>query len=179
MCYSFPDSQWASRYKWGATTWLMFEAVGDLVITASIVYHLKRAKSPFPQTNNFIDKILRSSMENNPASGVAAFIDSIVFLATPTYWHVLFNWMVPKVYILSFIITLNSRAPPVGQNSSQGTGNAQVSINLGPITHVLPITVTRSQSVQVDRDDDLFAPRTAGRYTVGVQKEVMSDMDKS
>lgn len=109
----------------------MFEAVGDLVITASIVYHLKRAKSPFPQTNkyrrsrhsvflsflippfpfspSFIDKILRSSMENNPASGVAAFvrirlpgprlgapphftfrvqIDSIVFLATPTYWYV-------------------------------------------------------------------------------------------
>ncbi|KAK4704106.1 hypothetical protein P7C70_g2108, partial [Phenoliferia sp. Uapishka_3] len=148
ICFSLPINQWRERYTFGVYIWLGSEALADALITASIVWFLRREKSKaaFDRTNTVLSRIIRMTMENNGATAVVAMTDAAVFAVTSSTWyqdvptshsgtcqlillfqrHACLNMILPKIYTLSFIITLNSRR--VEENPTPSIDTRRVSL---------------------------------------------------
>ncbi|KAM0753485.1 hypothetical protein T439DRAFT_156281 [Meredithblackwellia eburnea MCA 4105] len=133
ITFAYQIQQWRKHYTWGVLIWLGSAAVSDLLITGSIVYYLRKAQktSSFHETNSLLDKIIRSTMENNLLTACVALMDGITFASNGTSWHITMNQVLPKLYTLSFIITLNARVPTSDLASNHPSTRAR-SLQQGP-----------------------------------------------
>ncbi|OSD07500.1 hypothetical protein PYCCODRAFT_619779 [Trametes coccinea BRFM310] len=89
--------------------WLAFSAVADTLITASLVWHLRRNKTGMPVTDDIINRIVRMTVQTGLVTALCAIIDLILFLATPAGLHLIFNLPLSKLYTNSLMSSLNTR----------------------------------------------------------------------
>ncbi|KAI0647778.1 hypothetical protein C8Q79DRAFT_951904 [Trametes meyenii] len=89
--------------------WLAFSAVADTIITASLVWHLRRHKTGMPVTDDIVNRIIRLTVQTGLITALCAIIDLVLFLVTPTGLHLIFNLPLSKLYTNSLMSSLNSR----------------------------------------------------------------------
>ncbi|CDO69998.1 hypothetical protein BN946_scf184973.g8 [Trametes cinnabarina] len=89
--------------------WLAFSAVADALISASLVWHLRRNKTGIPVTDDIVNRIIRMTVQTGLITALCAVIDLILFLVTPTGLHLIFNLPLSKLYTNSLMSSLNTR----------------------------------------------------------------------
>ncbi|KAI1794884.1 hypothetical protein LXA43DRAFT_91320 [Ganoderma leucocontextum] len=104
-----PEFAQFMQFKVIVIIWLAFSAVADVLITASLVWHLRKNKTGMSFTDHLIDKIIRMTVQTGLVTAVCAVIDLILFLLVPSGWHLLFNLPLSKLYTNSLLSSLNSR----------------------------------------------------------------------
>ncbi|KAI0632408.1 hypothetical protein C8Q77DRAFT_1159036 [Trametes polyzona] len=100
--------------------WLAFSAVADCAITIALVWHLRKHKTGFAATDDIVNRIIRLTVQTGLITALCAVIDLILFLATPSGLHLVFNLPLSKLYTNSLMSSLNSRA-----GWKYGTGNGE------------------------------------------------------
>ncbi|KDN42715.1 hypothetical protein K437DRAFT_157346 [Tilletiaria anomala UBC 951] len=89
--------------------WLLFAALADLTITVSLIYTLRQSRTGFKATDDLITRLIRITLQTGLLTTTFAIIDLILFLASPTTLHLVFNLPLAKLYINSLLSTLNAR----------------------------------------------------------------------
>ncbi|KAK7471924.1 hypothetical protein VKT23_000026 [Stygiomarasmius scandens] len=89
--------------------WLVCASVADIIITATLVFHLRRHRTGFRNTDSQVDRIIRLTIQTGLLTSVWAVIDMLVFLLNPTGLHLIFNCPLAKLYTNSLLSSLNSR----------------------------------------------------------------------
>ncbi|KAI0690452.1 hypothetical protein C8T65DRAFT_97724 [Cerioporus squamosus] len=99
--------------------WLAFSAVADTLITAALVWHLRRNKTGMALTDSIINKIIRMTVQTGLITALCAIIDLVLFLVFPTGLHLIFNLPLSKLYTNSLMSSLNARTGWQYSESSQ------------------------------------------------------------
>ncbi|KAJ7288216.1 hypothetical protein C8J57DRAFT_1279429 [Mycena rebaudengoi] len=89
--------------------WLVSECIGDFLITAILVWHLRARKTGFKRTDVVVDRIIRLTVHTGAFTSLCAILDLIFYLADPSGLHLMFNFPLCKLYTNSLISSLNSR----------------------------------------------------------------------
>ncbi|KAM0756474.1 hypothetical protein T439DRAFT_30640 [Meredithblackwellia eburnea MCA 4105] len=136
--HGFAD--YAKAYNWGIQLWLAPAAAGDMVITASIIFYLRKVSnnSGFAETSTMMRMIMRSTLENNSVTAVLALLDLLLFSLSTTNWHLFTALSLPKLYIISFLTSLNGRSRILETASGATTRRTSVLPSglhsIGPLT---------------------------------------------
>ncbi|KAF9521003.1 hypothetical protein BS47DRAFT_1286451, partial [Hydnum rufescens UP504] len=109
-----------SKLSTPATIWLGGSALTDVLITASLVYHLRKSSTGFETTDDILTRLIRMTIETGAVTTFAATAELILYLVFKE--NNLVN-MIPalalaKLYTNTLLATLNSRNP-VFKSSSQ------------------------------------------------------------
>ncbi|KAF8645264.1 hypothetical protein AX16_008088 [Volvariella volvacea WC 439] len=89
--------------------WLVSASFADMLITATLVMHLRTHRTGFSKTDHHIDRIIRMTVQTGLLTAIWAFVDLMVYLLDPTGTHLIFNFPLSKLYTNSFMSSLNSR----------------------------------------------------------------------
>lgn len=90
--------------------WLACAALADMIITVSLVWTLQKSRTGFTATDDVITRLIRGTIQTGMATTVFAVIDLILFCASTTTLHLVFNLPLAKLYVNSLLSTLNARA---------------------------------------------------------------------
>ncbi|KAH9851512.1 hypothetical protein C2E23DRAFT_829440 [Lenzites betulinus] len=99
--------------------WLAFSALADCAITFALVWHLRKHKTGFAATDDIVNRIIRLTVQTGLITAMCAVIDLVLFMATPSGLHLVFNLPLSKLYTNSLMSSLNSRS---GWKYGNGTG---------------------------------------------------------
>ncbi|UZJ53242.1 hypothetical protein CBS101457_002562 [Exobasidium rhododendri] len=98
------------KFQSAVIIWLAGAAIADAIITISLIVTLHKARTGFSQTDDIISKLIRGTLQTGLLTASFAIIDLILFLASPTTLHLVFNLPLAKLYVNSLLSTLNARA---------------------------------------------------------------------
>ncbi|KAF9546747.1 hypothetical protein CPC08DRAFT_675445 [Agrocybe pediades] len=98
-----------AKDKPSITVWLASEVVGDILITIVLVTYLTTHRTGFKKSDMLIDKIIRITIQTGILTATFATVNLVVYLADPTGLHLLFNFVLAKLYSNTLMSTLNSR----------------------------------------------------------------------
>ena len=107
------------KFQVAVILWLVGAAVTDVIITGSLVWTLNKARTGFAATDDVITKLIRMTLQTGMLTSAFAVIDIILFLASTTTLHLVFNLPLAKLYVNSLLSTLNAR---VIMNSTSSGG---------------------------------------------------------
>ncbi|PWN50293.1 hypothetical protein IE53DRAFT_330530 [Violaceomyces palustris] len=96
--------------------WLVGAAVTDVLITGSLVFTLNKSRTGFAATDDIITKLIRLTLQTGMLTSAFAIIDIVLFLASTTTLHLVFNLPLAKLYVNSLLSTLNARVVLTGGN---------------------------------------------------------------
>ncbi|KAF9038953.1 hypothetical protein BDZ89DRAFT_392024 [Hymenopellis radicata] len=102
----FADFQ---KFRTIVIIWLACATFADILITGSLVTHLRKHRTGFQHTDSHIDRIIRLTVQTGLITAIWAFADLLVYLLDPTGMHLLLNCLLPKLYTNSLLSSLNSR----------------------------------------------------------------------
>ncbi|SNX81572.1 uncharacterized protein MEPE_00277 [Melanopsichium pennsylvanicum] len=108
--------------------WLGFAALTDVLITGSLVFTLNKSRTGFAATDDVITKLIRITLQTGALTTVFAIVDLILFLASTSTLHLVFNLPLAKLYVNSLLSTLNARVS-IGPGAQQYTMEGSVSDN--------------------------------------------------
>ncbi|KAF8202696.1 hypothetical protein K438DRAFT_1965184 [Mycena galopus ATCC 62051] len=107
-----------------ATTWLITEAVTDILIASALLWEFKKAKSTFKETRSLLQRLVAQTIQTGSAGATMALAVLIAFLANkesnvPTG----IAYGISRVYCITMLSNLNSRKtgkPWPGKITSSG-----------------------------------------------------------
>ncbi|TKY90492.1 hypothetical protein EX895_000490 [Sporisorium graminicola] len=108
--------------------WLGFAALTDVLITGSLVFTLNKSRTGFAATDDVITKLIRMTLQTGALTTLFATVDLILFLASTSTLHLVFNLPLAKLYVNSLLSTLNARVT-IGSNAQQYTMEGSLSDN--------------------------------------------------
>ncbi|CBQ67662.1 conserved hypothetical protein [Sporisorium reilianum SRZ2] len=108
--------------------WLGGAALTDVLITGSLVFTLNKSRTGFAATDDVITKLIRTTLQTGALTTLFATVDLVLFLASTTTLHLLFNLPLAKLYVNSLLSTLNARAT-IGSAGQQYTMEGSLSDN--------------------------------------------------
>lgn len=125
--------------------WLGFAALTDVLITGSLVFTLNKSRTGFAATDDVITKLIRMTLQTGAFTTLFATIDLILFLASTSTLHLVFNLPLAKLYVNSLLSTLNARVT-IGSAAQQYTMEGSLSDNArrGMSTHTKRSNLFRS-----------------------------------
>ncbi|KAF9454683.1 hypothetical protein P691DRAFT_754250 [Macrolepiota fuliginosa MF-IS2] len=93
------------------TLWLVSAILGDVLITSIMVWFLvsKHHKTGFRQSDLVVDRIIRLTVQTGLITSVVAIVDLVVYLTDSTGTHLIFNFILCKLYTNTLMSSLNSR----------------------------------------------------------------------
>ncbi|KAJ7042962.1 hypothetical protein C8F04DRAFT_58729 [Mycena alexandri] len=89
--------------------WLMSAAVGDVIITATLVRFFRNHRSGCSSTDTRVDHIIRLTIQTGMITSMCSVIDLGLFLGDSSGMHLLFNLPLAKLYSNSLMSSLNAR----------------------------------------------------------------------
>ncbi|KZP16241.1 hypothetical protein FIBSPDRAFT_702104, partial [Athelia psychrophila] len=92
--------------------WPISAAVGDIVITISLTYHLRRYKGRSEATDKVLDCIIRLTVQNGFLTAIGAVVAVCLYLITPIRtipYHIPLSFILPKLYSNTVLSSLNAR----------------------------------------------------------------------
>ncbi|KAI0337920.1 hypothetical protein BDW22DRAFT_834651 [Trametopsis cervina] len=98
------------KFKVIVIIWLGFSALADALIMFGLVWHLRKNRTGFAKTDDTINRIIRLTVQTGMLTTVCALVDLILYLASPTGVHLIFNLPLSKLHTNSLMSSLNSRA---------------------------------------------------------------------
>ncbi|KAF8320338.1 hypothetical protein DL93DRAFT_2163965 [Clavulina sp. PMI_390] len=136
------------KFRGLVTAWLILAAVIDLSIATVLVTFLRKARTGFEETDDFLASLTRLTIQTGLITAVWATVDAIIFLTLDNNWHF--------VYGNCLMSSLNARAEHSQQLSSarRQKYSGQSKQNN---THV-DVHVTTSSGVHVD-EFEMEVPR--------------------
>ncbi|ESK87101.1 hypothetical protein Moror_11908 [Moniliophthora roreri MCA 2997] len=130
---SFADFQ---KFQVVVIIWLVCATLADIIITVTLVIHLKRHKTGFKNTDSHLDRIIRLTVQTGLVTAVWAMADLLVYLLDPTGTHLIFNCVLPKLYTNSLLSSLNSRGGwRYNDSENTSTKHSQNDIGLRRVSH--------------------------------------------
>ncbi|GAA5874973.1 hypothetical protein JCM16303_004965 [Sporobolomyces ruberrimus] len=96
-------------FTWGVSIWLCAAAAADVLITASLVYYLKKSKTGLLQTNSILNRLIEMTVSTNGITCSVAILDAVLFGSMNNSAHVAPNLILPKLYYNSLLVSLNAR----------------------------------------------------------------------
>lgn len=102
--------------------WLACAAIADIIITTSLVWTLQKSRTGFSATDDVITRLIRGTIQTGMATTIFAVTDLILFCASTTTLHLVFNLPLAKLYVNSLLSTLNARAL-IAKSQRQHTGD--------------------------------------------------------
>ncbi|BGP43800.1 hypothetical protein JCM10449v2_007857 [Rhodotorula kratochvilovae] len=99
-----------SRY--GVAIWLLCGVAADILITASLIHYLRAClrTSDEQQWRPLVRAIIANTVQTNGITCIATIINATVFLTdTQHAWHVIPGLILVQLYIVSALVSLNSR----------------------------------------------------------------------
>ncbi|CAO1631380.1 unnamed protein product [Sympodiomycopsis kandeliae] len=101
--------------------WLACAALADLIITVALVWTLNKSRTGFTATDDVITRLIRGTIQTGMATTVFAITDLILFVASTTTLHLVFNLPLAKLYVNSLLSTLNARSLMSNQANRSNT----------------------------------------------------------
>ncbi|KAG8823032.1 hypothetical protein FRC19_004767 [Serendipita sp. 401] len=96
--------------------------VVDILITSCTAWHLQRRKSVIRSTAELIDRLTRLVWQTALPPAICVIINAVVLESRPIeLTHMIFNLILPKLYAVSLLYTLNSRNDIRSEQDSAGT----------------------------------------------------------
>ncbi|KAG9054784.1 hypothetical protein FS842_004170 [Serendipita sp. 407] len=96
--------------------------VVDTLITSCTAWHLQRRKSVVQSTTELIDRLTRLVWQTALPPTICVIINAVVLESRPIeLTHMTFNIILPKLYAISLLYTLNSRNDIRSEQESAGT----------------------------------------------------------
>ncbi|KAI3619341.1 hypothetical protein WG66_012808 [Moniliophthora roreri] len=164
---SFADFQ---KFQVVVIIWLVCATLADIIITVTLVIHLKRHKTGFKNTDSHLDRIIRCNDRSdwscnrrlgdgrsigvpigpyrNVRYSVPDRTDSPLD-ANETCRHLIFNCVLPKLYTNSLLSSLNSRGGwRYNDSENTSTKHSQNDIGLrrfGPSENVVNLSSSRPE----------------------------------
>ncbi|CAK5271234.1 unnamed protein product [Mycena citricolor] len=89
--------------------WLLGAAVGDVIITITLVIFFRRHRTGCTATDTRVDKIIRLTIQTGMITSICSVIDLGLFLGDTSGMHLLFNLPLAKLYSNSLLSSLNAR----------------------------------------------------------------------
>ncbi|TCD70890.1 hypothetical protein EIP91_001198 [Steccherinum ochraceum] len=175
-----PEFTHFQSFKAIVIVWLTCSAVADTAITIALVWHLRRHKTGFSPTDDAVNRIIRLTVQTGLVTALCAIVDLILFLASPSGLHLIFNLPLSKLYTNSLMSSLNSRAG--WQYGSQVGRSVNVNVAVGmEVDSGASSERRRRMSVQkVSNGKDLGgsgAFRKPQEVFIDVESHEMSDRD--
>ncbi|GAA6015962.1 hypothetical protein JCM10207_006821 [Rhodosporidiobolus poonsookiae] len=129
------------EFRYGVAIWLLSAALADVLITASLVWYLRKASSgDYQRSSSIVQRIIRNTVETNGLTCLFAIVDAILFIAIPSAsWHVIPNLSLVKLYFNGALVSLNSRKFHQ-QSLSGGQNFANSSVYTDSHSHGIPST---------------------------------------
>lgn len=159
------------KFKSVVTIWLAASSVSDILITCTLVFHLRKHRSGFTSTDSQVDRIIRLTVQTGLLTAIWAFADMILYLLEPTAWHLMFNFALSKLYTNSLMSSLNSRKGWQYSDSKQDTSHITPSTDRGVRRDVVNLSSTRPEvfvqvesHAMVDMGDETKGSLTDGRF---------------
>jgi len=106
----YPEFIHFQRFRVIVIVWLVSSVVCDITITATISWYLRHYQAGFPESDGTVSKVIRITVQNGLITSVAATVDLISYLATPSGLHLAFNFPLSKLYTNVLMASLHSRA---------------------------------------------------------------------
>ncbi|PIL35700.1 hypothetical protein GSI_02430 [Ganoderma sinense ZZ0214-1] len=106
--------------------WLVAAALADMLITAALVWHLRKHKTGMSVTDDLISKIIRFTVQTGLITALFAMINLALYLTIPSGYDLIFNIPLAKLYTNSLMSTLNSRRiwKAAANHSSESLGHS-------------------------------------------------------
>ncbi|KII90546.1 hypothetical protein PLICRDRAFT_173946 [Plicaturopsis crispa FD-325 SS-3] len=104
-----PDFINFQKFKSVVIVWLVSSSICDVIITFSLVWHLRLQKTGFRATDDIVNRIVRVTVQTGLLTAIWAIVDLIVFLVNPTGLHLIFNVPLSKLYTNSLLSSMNAR----------------------------------------------------------------------
>ncbi|GAA5997653.1 DUF6534 domain-containing protein [Rhodotorula paludigena] len=100
-----------NEYRYGMAIWLVCAAAGDLLITTSLIFYLRSAvRGRNARWRPLVSSIIANTLQTNGFTTFVTLVNITLFLAEPhKAWHVLPGIVLVQAYILSALVSLNSR----------------------------------------------------------------------
>jgi len=89
--------------------WLMSAAVGDVIITATLVSFFRKHRTGCTATDTRVDQIIRLTIQTGMITSMCSVVDLGLFLGDTSGMHLLFNLPLAKLYSNSLMSSLNAR----------------------------------------------------------------------
>lgn len=102
------------------TTWLVGAVLADMIIAASLVWHLGRHKHLYPALSSSINRILRMTVQTGVLTTIVAILDLACYLTINSAIHLIFSMTLSKLYTNCMLSTLNARGAWKYDGSSEG-----------------------------------------------------------
>ncbi|RDB17869.1 hypothetical protein Hypma_000714 [Hypsizygus marmoreus] len=128
------------KFKIVVIIWLVSASFADLLITSSLVIHLKKHRTGFSGTDTHVDRIIRLTVQTGLVTAIWALVDLTVYLLDPTGMHLIFNFPLSKLYTNSLMSSLNARrlwqydgdndVPMTRDNANVGTRMSTLKANV-------------------------------------------------
>jgi hypothetical protein len=152
--------------------WLACTAAADVVVTISLITTLRRAKTGFTKTDDIITRLIRNTLQTGLLTSSFAVIDLILFLASTSTLHLIFNLPLSKLYVNSLLSTLNARneiftTRPQFVNTASNSGNVASNVKHSELS----ISFNTASSQTITHKDSCLT--TSTNATASPELEVM------
>ncbi|KAL1715966.1 hypothetical protein EV715DRAFT_255569 [Schizophyllum commune] len=108
-CGFVPAFAQFQKFKVVVIIWLAASSLSDILITGSLVNHLRSHKTGFRTTDTHVDRIIRLTVQTGLITSLWALADMLLYLLDPAGWHLMLNYALSKLYTNSLMSSLNSR----------------------------------------------------------------------
>ncbi|KAL1682349.1 hypothetical protein EV122DRAFT_259627 [Schizophyllum commune] len=108
-CGFVPAFAQFQKFKVVVIIWLAASSLSDILITGSLVNHLRSHKTGFRTTDTHVDRIIRLTVQTGLITSLWALADMLLYLLDPAGWHLMLNFALSKLYTNSLMSSLNSR----------------------------------------------------------------------
>ncbi|KAJ6625950.1 hypothetical protein B0H10DRAFT_1999623 [Mycena sp. CBHHK59/15] len=89
--------------------WLLSAAVGDIIITITLVLYFRNHRTGCSAMDTRVDQIIRLTIQTGMITTLCSVIDLGLFLGDSNGMHLLFNLPLAKLYSNSLLSSLNAR----------------------------------------------------------------------
>ncbi|KAM5537040.1 hypothetical protein V8D89_009369 [Ganoderma adspersum] len=157
------------RYRFMGIIWNVSAALADVIIAATLVWHLWKHKTGVPVTDNMINKIIRLTVQTGFVTALFAVMTLILYFVLTSGYDLLFHMPLAKLYTNSLMSTLNSRRMWMSDFCESD------SMSFGAATGSMQRSRSRA-NVNVVRSERGGRTRGPERIVIGVESHQMTDL---
>ncbi|KIK62687.1 hypothetical protein GYMLUDRAFT_223246 [Collybiopsis luxurians FD-317 M1] len=115
-----------------AIIWSICASASDIIICISLIASLIKRKTGMKNTDDVIDRIIRTTLQTGAVTQTFAILDNVLFLTLPnSALCFTFDFVLPKLYSNAIVSTLNARKGTVRVAIEQSQDNILLMENLG------------------------------------------------
>ncbi|KZV79603.1 hypothetical protein EXIGLDRAFT_782101 [Exidia glandulosa HHB12029] len=122
-----------TAFRWEVSTLDSVGAASDVLVAASICWALLHMRRGLPKSNKLIDRLIAFTVGSGLLTGLVGVLETVLYLSLRGYVFALFAGILPKLFSVSLLTSLNER-----QNNQRQLDPTSVS---GPLSVTIEMVV--------------------------------------